>query len=356
MSSRRLSDALTSLAAQTFPPSRRADGVVVRDCARDAIDADGMRAMARESISVAVAGIRLRAGVARSDVLHAPWRAALAGLTLPLSAALLCVWTFGFVPRYDHWPLGEGWALLLGGSLTAVIGAALSSRLLTVLGAAATFVAAASPHLGFGTEVALADTPSFFQGSGVDLGAASLLPTLLLVGAALSLPSGRERSLRVVLDRLVVGLLPMAVALIHLLPRPSPEPQIGFAYDVPAQGRTIGGPGQEPRVIFGDPYPLPWLTESRTLITALGIALLVAVVYSWRNARTRPETALGTALVLLAVAHPLAWVLHGYAVWPHILLPLGVAAALTLKAAKAAAIESSPHDLRQGRRPREARG
>ena len=53
MTSRRLSDALTSLAAQTFPPSRRAEGVVVRDCARDAIDADGMRAMARESLSLA---------------------------------------------------------------------------------------------------------------------------------------------------------------------------------------------------------------------------------------------------------------------------------------------------------------
>jgi hypothetical protein len=336
MTSRRLSDAVTSLAAQTFPPSRRADGRLVRDGAREAIDADGMRAMARESLSLAVAGLRVRAGVARSDVLHAPWRAALATLALPLAAALLCLWTFGFVPRYDHWPLGEGWILLLGGSLVAVMGAALRSRWAAALGAAVTLAAAVSPHFGYGTEAALADTPSFFAGSGVDVAAASYLPTLLLIAAAWSLPRKPDRSIRVVVDRLALGLLPTAVTLIHLLPREKPEPQIGFAYDVPAQGRTIGGPGQEPTVIFGDPYPWPWLQESHTLITALGIALLVAVIYAWRTARTRPEAALGTALVLMSVAWPLAWVMHGYAVWPHILLPLFAASALMLRGAGAA--------------------
>jgi len=140
MTGRRLSYALTSLAAHTFPPSRSDDARVVRDCARDAIDSAGMRALARESVSVAAAGLRVRLGVARADVLRAPWRAALA-----------------------------------------------------------------------------------------------------------------------------------------------------------------------------------------------------------------------TALVFAAVAWPVAWVMHGYAVWPHIVVPLGVAAALTLRAARAAAIESPPHDLRQGRRPREAR-
>jgi hypothetical protein len=114
---RRLTEAVTSLAAQTFPPSRRADGRVVRDCARDAIDAAGLRAMVRETASVAFAGLRVRWGVSVRDVRQAPWRPALGVLTLPLAAALLGVWTFGFVPRYDHWPLGEGWWMLLGGSL-----------------------------------------------------------------------------------------------------------------------------------------------------------------------------------------------------------------------------------------------
>jgi hypothetical protein len=82
-------------------------------------------------------------------------------------------------------------------------------------------------------------------------------------------------------------------------------------------------------VHLGNPYPFPELTESRTLITALGIGLLVAVVWSWRDARTRPEAALGTALVLLTVA-----------------------TALVLRAA--ARLESRPHDLRQGRRSLEA--
>jgi hypothetical protein len=324
---RRVSDALTSFAAQTFPPSRRSDGRVVRDWARDAIESGGLRAMAREPLSLAVAGLRIRLGVTRADVLRAPWRAALATIALPLAATLLCVWTFGFVPRYDHWPLGEGWIMLLGGSLVAVIGAALRSRWLTAAGAGAVFVAAAAPYLGFGTEMAIADTPSFFQGWSLDIGAASLLPTLLLIGAALTLPRGHERSIRVILDRTVLGLLPTAVALIHLLPREKPEQQVSFSYE---------GPGMRPKVSFGDPYPMPWLTESRILITALGIALLVAVVLSWRAARTRPEAPLGTALVLLAVAHPVAWVMHGYAVWPHILVPLAVATALVLRAAACA--------------------
>jgi hypothetical protein len=63
--------------------------------------------------------------------------------------------------------------------------------------------------------------------------------------------------------------------------------------------------------------------------------LLVAVVLSWRAARDHPETALATALVLAAVAHPVAWVMHGYRVWPLILLPLGAALALMLRGAHA---------------------
>jgi hypothetical protein len=337
---RRVTDAVTSLAAQTFPPSRRNDGLVVRDCARDAIDALGLRAMARESLSLAFAGLRVRYGVSVRDVRRAPWRPALAALTLPLAAALLCVWTFGFVPRYDHWPLGEGWVLLLGGSLVAVVGAALAARWVTLIGAAAVFVAAGAPYVGYGTEAALNDTATFFPAAGVDLGAASLIPALLLAAAALSLPRRHERSLRTALDRLALGLLPTAVALVHLLPREAPEPSVGFVYNtLPERGRTLDP--QPDEVVFGDPYPFPELTESSMLLTALGVALLVAVVFSWRAARTRPEVALATALVLVSVAYPLAWKLHGYAVWPTILVPLATAVALTLRAAHAARRSSS---------------
>jgi hypothetical protein len=334
---RRLSDALTALAARAFPPSRAADARVVRDCAREAIEGDGLRTIARQSLSVAGAGLRVRLRVDARDVWHAPWRPALAALTLPLAAAFLCVWTFGFVARYDHWPLGEGWAMLLGGSLLAVIGAALAARWAIVAGAAAVFVAAGAPYVGYGTDVALSDTATFFAAQGVDLGAASLIPALLLAGAALSLPRRPNRTLRTALDRLVLGLLPTAVALVHLLPREKPQPQIGFVYDDP----PVRGRAPEPEVVFGDPYPFPWLAESGPLITALGVALLVAVVLSWRAARTRPEAALATALVLVSVAWPLAWRMHGYAVWPHILVPLGAALALTLRGAHAGPRSSS---------------
>jgi hypothetical protein len=335
---RRVTDTVTSLAAQTFPPSRRADGRVVRDCARDAIDATGLRAMARESLSVAFAGIRVRYGVSLRDVRHAPWRPALAALTLPLAAVLLCVWTFGFVPRYDIWPLGEGWVALLGGSLVAVIGAALAARWVVVIGAVAVFVAAAAPYVGYGTSRALNDTSTFFPAYGVDLGAASLIPALLLAAAALSLPRKPVRSLRTVADRLVLGLLPTAVALIHLLPRQPPEPSMGFVQEAPEPGTTVM---PDPEVVFGPPYPFPELPASRPLLTALGIALLVAVVLSWRAARTRPEAALATALVLVSVAFPFAWKLHGYHVFPAILMPLVTAVALTLRAAHAAQRSSS---------------
>jgi hypothetical protein len=326
---RRLTDAVTALAAQTFPPSRRSDGRVVRDCARDAIDAAGLRAMVREPLSVAGAGLRVRLGVSAREVRRAPWRGALALLVLPLAAVSMCVWTFGFVPRYDHWPLGVGWSLLLGGSLVAVVGAALEARWVVLLGAGATFVAAAAPYLGYGTEAALADTATFFPATSVDLGAASLIPTLLLAGAAFTLPRRPSRSLRRALDRLVLAALPTVVALIHLLPVEPPQRQIGLGYEAPPKGGRL----PEPEVFFSPPYPFPELVASRPLIGALGIALLVAALLSWRTARTRPEPALATALVLVAVAHPVAWTIHGYKVWPAILLPLGVAVALTLRAA-----------------------
>jgi hypothetical protein len=329
---RRLTDAVTSLAAQTFPPSRRADGRVVRDCARDAIDAAGLRAMARETLSVAFAGLRVRYGVSVRDLRQAPWRRALSMLTLPLAATLLCVWTFGFVARYDHWPLGEGWSMLLGGSLLALVGAAFQARWPIVLGAAAVFIAAGAPYVGRGTEADVPGTPTFFYATGVDLGAASLLPALLLIGAALSLPRRAGSGIVVAAGRLVLGLTPTAFVLVHLLPRPEPQP---------TPITRMMGPGQEPIFEWGPPYPYPWIPESEPLVTALGLALLVAVAYSWGAARSSPGAALATALVLVSVAYPVAWKLHGYAIWPTILVPLGAATALTLLAAHAAPRSSS---------------
>ncbi|HMJ96143.1 MAG TPA: hypothetical protein VK486_09835 [Thermoleophilaceae bacterium] len=301
---RRLSDTLTGLATLTFPRARRSDARVVRDCAREAVDAAGLRALPRESLSLAGAGLRTRIGLAATELWHAPWRDALAVLALPLAATLLLVWTFGFVPRYDHWPLGEGWVLLLGGSLLAVTGAALQHRWLTAIGGAAVFVAAAAPYVGYGSKVPGSSiTPSFFFAWSVDIGAASLLPTLLLVAAALSLPPKPARTIRLVLARLALGLVPATVALVHLLPLPEPEPTRILTH--------IAGPGREVTIIgtsFGPPYPWPWIPASRPLIAALGIALAVAVIVTWRRARAHPAPALASGLVLLSVAYPVAWV------------------------------------------------
>jgi hypothetical protein len=121
--------------------------------------------------------------------------------------------------------------------------------------------------------------------------------------------------------------MPTAFALLHLLPRPEPEP---------TPITTLMGPGQEPIFGWGPPYPYPWIPESEPLLDALGVALLVAVAYSWGAVRTNPKAALATAVVLVSVAYPLAWKLHGYAIWPTILVPLVTAIALTLRAAHAA--------------------
>jgi hypothetical protein len=296
---RRLSQTLTGLATITFPKARRSDAHVVRDCAREAVEATSMRALPRESLSLAMAGMRTRIGLAATEVWHAPWRDALAVLTLPLAATLLLVWTFGFISRYDHWPLGEGWALLLGGSLVAVIGAALERGRLVAVGALAVFATAASPYLGLGTGTDLTGTPSFYHGWGVDIGVASLLPTLLLVVAGLAMPRG-VIVLRAARSRLAAGFAPAVIAAVYLFPGPSREPTITW---------THMSPGEPPELSLGAAYPMPWLPESKPLLRILGLALAVAVFLAWRTARTRPAWALACGLVLASVAYPLVWVL-----------------------------------------------
>jgi hypothetical protein len=296
--SRRLTDALTALAARTYPRSRRADAAAVRDCAREAIDASGVRVLAREALSLAFAGLRARGGVAARELVHAPWRAALSVLALPLATAILLLWTFGFVPRYDHWPLGEGWALLLGGSLLAV-GAVLERRWLVVGGALGTFVAAASPYLGFGTDVpGYSLTPSFFYGHGLDLAVASLIPTLLLAAAGWSLPRRQRPPAQVVATRLVLALAPAVAAAIALLPASRPQPTYGMSHMTP---------GAEPELVMYPPYPMPWLPPSRVLLVIFAVALAAALIVTWIRARTQPAPALASALVLASVAYPLVW-------------------------------------------------
>lgn len=296
----RITDALTSAAARAYPRSRRTDARVVRDCAREAIADQGPRALARESVSLLTAGLRVRAGVAVLELGHAPWRAALAALTLPVATALLLTWTFGFVPRYDRWPLGEGWMLLLGGSLAAVVGAALRSRWLTAGGAAAVFVAAAAPYVGFGTEMAPSGTPSFFHGWRVDFGVASLLPTLLLVAGGLSLRGERRPPLRHVLARLLAGLGPAAIAAVALLPYATPKPTLTYTF--------TGSPGDSPIVSLGPPYFMPWMPPSQALVVILGIGLAVALIVTWTQSRAHPEWALAAGLVLASVAYPVTWI------------------------------------------------
>ena len=338
MSGDRLRDGATGLAARLYPKPRRADAVVVRDCAREAVDASGMRQLPRESLALAAAGLRARAGVAVRELGAAPWRSALELVTLPLAAALLTMWTFGFVPRYDHWPLGEGWMLLLGGSLAAVVGAAVGARRLALAGSVATFVAAIAPHFGKGTEFAFASTPSFFDAGTLDLAAASLLPNLLLIAGCLAMPRRAPRAPRVVLGRLALGLLPAAASLLVLLPAPELIPASELA-----PPREIA-----PGVFFGGEsnYFAPWAFDAPIFMRAFGIVLGLAIVITWFTARRRRAAALATGLVLASVAYPLVWALMrqdftpwwGYQLQYRVglaLLPLLLALALMRRAGRA---------------------
>jgi hypothetical protein len=55
--------------------------------------------------------------------------------------------------------------------------------------------------------------------------------------------------------------------------------------------------------------------------------------------------ALATALVLASVAWPLAWRVHGYAVWPHVVIPLGAALAHAARGARITRIVRGQHRI-----------
>jgi len=299
--SARLRDGATGLAASLYPRARRDDAIAVRDCAREAIDVSGVRQLPRESLSLAAAGLRARVGVAGRELAAAPWRAALELVALPLAAALLALWTFGFVPRYDHWPLGWGWMLLLGGSLAAVVGAALGARRVALAGAVATFAAAAAPHLGLGTTATITGIPSFFDVGTVDLGSASLLPNLLLIAGCLAMPPRPRREPRVIAARLALGILPAAASLLVLLPAPELIPASELAPPREISPGVLVGSGYN--------YPAPWVYDAPIFMRAFGIVLALAVVVSWVTARRHPAAPLASGLVLASVAYPLVWTL-----------------------------------------------
>ena len=231
---------------------------------------------------------------------HAPWRDALTVLALPLAATLLLVWTFGFISRYDHWPLDEGWVLLLGGSLVAVVGAALQRGRLAAAGAFAVFATAASPYLGLGTGTDFTGTPSFYHGWGVDIGVASLLPTLLLVVAGLSNAARGDRAPRRPLPAgggIRAGRDRGGVPVPGTVARADHHLDLhvtGRARLSSASARPIRCPGFRSRSrccgSWGSPSPWrsSWRGERR------------AVARAW---------ALASGLVLASVAYPLVWVL-----------------------------------------------
>ena len=192
---------------------------------------------------------------------------------------------------------------MLGGSLVAVVGAALERGRLAAAGAFAVFATAASPYLGVGTGTDFTGTPSFYHGWGVDIGVASLLPTLLLIAAGLSLPRG-GRPLRAAHIRLAAGLSPAVIAAVYLFPGPAREPTY-MGLVSPGMDRSV----YVERIVQGPPYPMPWIPESKPLLRILGFALLVAVVLTWRTVRSRPTWALASGMVLASVAYPLVWVL-----------------------------------------------
>ncbi len=120
----------------------------------------------------------------------APWRAALARLALPLAAVSLAVWAAG-VGSVDPVPLGKWWTLLLGGSLLAVIGAALRWRMVASVGAIGALIALSTAgYEGYFQPIAAgsAHFRAYFAGTQTDLDSVMLPAAVMLVLASLALP------------------------------------------------------------------------------------------------------------------------------------------------------------------------
>ena len=153
-SRRRLSHTLTGLATLTFPKSRRSDAHVVRDCAREAVDAAGStRAAARDR--VASRGGSAHAGLGLGSVARCctrPWREG-AGPCSCCRSPQRCSWSG---PSASSPATTTGRSARVGCSCSAarwvaVVGAALERGRLAAAGAFAVFATAASPYLGVGT-------------------------------------------------------------------------------------------------------------------------------------------------------------------------------------------------------------
>ncbi|MEJ7716388.1 MAG: hypothetical protein WKF40_12190 [Thermoleophilaceae bacterium] len=130
-------------------------------------------------------------------------------------------------------PLGKWWTLVLGGSALALVGAALRWRAVATVGALGVLAALAARGLDAylnGTDASGAHLSSYVGSTDVDLDSAMFPAALLLVLAAVALPSRRELS-STALVRLVGAALP-AVGL-WLLARPG--------------GPSVGGPAEAGR-------------------------------------------------------------------------------------------------------------
>lgn len=234
----------------------------------------------REAAGLIRGGLVERLRLRWRGLVRAPWRPALRRLALPLAAIHLAVWATGIAGVFDPLPLGKWWTLVLGGSVLALIGAALRWRAVAAVGALGVFAALAAQ----GSANYLSPTGGlthFSSGIGstaLDLDAAMFPAALVLVAASVALPARPELS-TAALVRLLSAALP-AVGL-WLVARP-------------------GEPG----------LPEPGIPEPGGLLVAALLAL-AAVAVAWCAYRRRRDPAAGVlgAAILAAAAPEAVWLL-----------------------------------------------
>lgn len=272
------------LCLRAYPRERRErDGEVLLSLAHELCG--GGSTSWREAAGLLRGGVTERARIRWRGLVRAPWRAALATLALPLAAVHLAVWVAGIARLYDPLPLGKWWTLVLGGSLLAVIGAALRRRAVATAGSLGVLVALA--HYGLSTYIDGAGAqPAHFSselaGIPFELDSAMLPAALVLFLASLALPRRPVAPVR--------GLLTLLGAAL---------PAIGLLLLALSRRSGTADPGGE--LTAADPGG------------ALTAALLVlaALTAVWCAFRRRREPVMGPfGAIVLAVAAPAgAWIL-----------------------------------------------
>lgn len=280
-----MNERLLRLCLLAYPRSWRArDGEVLLDLATELA---AQRGATGEALGLIRGGLVARWQDTASGA-RAPWGNALGRLALPLAAATASISVVGAL-RFGTLDLGKFWTALLAGSLIALAGAVVRSRVSTLLGALMVLGTLLLDGVLSGLDHRAARLQAFLGHASVDLLAAWIPAAALLAAAALA-PVSVERRPRTLAARTALGALP-ALTLVLLVPH--------LPLGTPATSPEMAEIGAE---------------ELQVLLLLVSFAALppLAAIAGALAARRDPAAALAAALVLAAWTPEAIWLGTGH--------------------------------------------